>query len=319
VSRVKVGVIGVGALGRHHARLYAACPDADLVGLCDSNQETATGAAAEFDTAAFSSIDALVDAVDAVSVAVPTTLHHEIASGLLEQGCHALVEKPLAATVEQGRELVALAQDRNLTLHVGHVERYNPVIAYLEQKVDNPRFIESHRLAPYPPPRPGMLPRGTEVGVVLDLMIHDIDVILHLVGSEVERVDAVGIPVLSATEDIANARLKFTNGCVANVTASRVSLEQMRKIRVFQSDAYLSLDYQERTGEIVLLNGTSIDREPVPINDHNALEKELHEFVRCTRIALDTGEVPQAATSAENGLRALEIAEMILQQVVAGL
>lgn len=302
-------------LGQHHARLYRECPDSELVGIYDSNPASSQTAAAEFETTAFDTIDELVDAVDAVSVAVPTTLHHAIATDLLQRGCHVLVEKPLAATVEQGRELVALAQRNKLTLHVGHVERYNPVITYLEQRIDNPRFIESHRLASYPPPRPGMLPRGTEVGVVLDLMIHDIDIILHLVNSEIERVDAVGIPVLSPTEDIANARLKFTNGCVANITASRVSMERMRKIRVFQSNAYLSLDYQERTGEIMLLDGPSINREPVPIDDHNALEKELHAFVNCTRTALDTGEVPVAANSAENGLRALEIADQVMQQM----
>lgn len=312
---VRVGVIGVGVLGQHHARLYRECPDSELVGIYDSNPASSQTAAAEFETTAFATIDELVDAVDAVSVAVPTTLHHAIATDLLQRGCHVLVEKPLAATVEQGRELVALAQQNKLTLHVGHVERYNPVITYLEQRIDNPRFIESHRLASYPPPRPGMLPRGTEVGVVLDLMIHDIDIILHLVNSEIERVDAVGIPVLSPTEDIANARLKFTNGCVANITASRVSMERMRKIRVFQSNAYLSLDYQERTGEIMLLDGLSINREPVPIDDHNALEKELHAFVNCTRTALDTGEVPVAANSAENGLRALEIADQVMQQM----
>ena len=312
---VRVGVIGVGVLGQHHARLYRECPDSELVGIYDSNPASSQTAAAEFETTAFATIDELVDAVDAVSVAVPTTLHHAIATDLLQRGCHVLVEKPLAATVEQGRELVALAQRNKLTLHVGHVERYNPVITYLEQRIDNPRFIESHRLASYPPPRPGMLPRGTEVGVVLDLMIHDIDIILHLVNSEIERVDAVGIPVLSPTEDIANARLKFTNGCVANITASRVSMERMRKIRVFQSNAYLSLDYQERTGEIMLLDGPSINREPVPIDDHNALEKELHAFVNCTRTALDTGEVPVAANSAENGLRALEIADQVMQQM----
>ncbi|HCN09811.1 MAG TPA: oxidoreductase [Lentisphaeria bacterium] len=312
---VRVGVIGVGVLGQHHARLYRECPDSELVGIHDSNPVSAQTAAAEFETTAFATIDELVDAVDAVSIAVPTTLHHAIATDLLQRGCHVLVEKPLAATVEEGRELVALAQRNKLTLHVGHVERYNPVITYLEQCVDNPRFIESHRLAPYPPLRPGMLPRGTEVGVVLDLMIHDIDIILHLVNSDIERVDAVGIPVLSPTEDIANARLKFANGCVANITASRVSMECMRKIRVFQSNAYLSLDYQERTGEIMLLDGMSINREPVPIDDHNALEKELHAFVSCTRTALDTGEVLGTANSAENGLRALEIADQITRQM----
>lgn len=315
MAAVKVGVIGVGALGTHHARLYKECANTDLLGVYDINPEQAATIAERFDTRPFDEIMTLADQVDALSVAVPTDKHFEVVTDLLNAGKHVLVEKPIASSVVQGRQLVNLAAEKQLVLQVGHVERFNPVITYLEKNLQNPRFIEAHRLAGYPPPRPGLPPRGTEVGVVFDLMIHDIDIILHLVKSEVERVDAVGIPVLSPTEDIANARLTFANGCVANVTASRVSQELMRKIRVFQGDAYLSLDYQEHKGEICLLKGLEVVREPVPISEHNALLKELEDFVRCVGIANETGTVPEPAVSGQHGQRALEIADRILEKI----
>lgn len=314
MARVKVGVVGVGALGRHHTRLYSMLDDAELVGVFDSNTEQATAIAAEFGCQAFASQEELATAVDAVSVAVPTDLHRDVVSQLLATPLHVLVEKPLADTVDAGRALVDLAAKHGVILAVGHVERYNPVITYLESKIREPRFIESHRLAPYPPPRPGLQPRGTEVGVVLDLMIHDIDIILHLVNSPVKSVDAVGIPVLSASEDIANARIRFDNGCVANLTASRISPERMRKIRVFQSDTYLSLDYQEMNGEIVTRIGSDIQREPVPIVGQNALQQELTDFVRC--IANDDGSgLGAPRVTGAHGLMALEIADEITQQI----
>ncbi|MFT5123093.1 MAG: putative dehydrogenase [Verrucomicrobiales bacterium] len=307
---VRVGVIGVGVLGRHHTRLYANSADAELVGVYDVSPESAAKVAAEYGCAAFNEIDALVGQVDAVSVAVPTDLHFDVVSRLLEQDKHVLVEKPLTATVEQGRALVALARKRDVVLQVGHVERFNPVITYLEEKIDHPRFIESHRLAGYPPPRPGMLPRGTEVGVVFDLMIHDIDIILSLVKSPVVRIDSVGLCVLSATEDIANARIAFANGCVANLTASRVSPEPMRKIRVFQQNAYLSLDYGEKCGEIATIDGANVHREAVPIDQHDALERELADF-----LAASAGESAAPRVPGEQGLKALEIADTIARQI----
>jgi predicted dehydrogenase len=308
MSDVTVGVIGVGALGRHHARLYGECDGCRLVGVHDHNPETAARVADELGTTVYADEAELVAAVDALSVAVPTDLHHEVVTRLLAAGKHVLVEKPIAASVEQGRDLVEKAKAAGLVLQVGHVERFNPVIRHMEERIDRPHFIEAHRLAPYPPPRPGLLPRGTEVSVVLDLMIHDIDIILHLVKSDVERIDAVGICVLSPSEDIANARVAFANGCVANITASRVSSEMMRKIRVFQSDAYLSLDYQDRKAEIVTKVG---QREPVPIEDHNALQKELEDFVRCVGIAKRDGTVPAPEVSGAHGQQALEIADRI--------
>ncbi len=315
MENIKVGVIGVGALGQHHTRLYSQLSGADLVGVFDTDDDAARRIAKEFQTESFNSLEDLAAAVDCVSVAVPTDLHLEVTSELLRLGKHVLVEKPLAADSTEGRQLISLAREHNRVLQVGHVERYNPVITYLEQKIYNPRFIEAHRLAPYPPPRPGMLPRGTEVGVVLDLMIHDIDVILSLVKSDVTSVDAVGIPILSKSEDIANARISFANGCVANLTASRVSQERMRKIRVFQADAYLSLDYQEKKGEIVTLAGASIGREPVPIADHDALKMELEDFLSCAREVISSNVLAEPKVSAAHALSALEVAEAIASKM----
>ena len=312
--KVKVGVVGVGVLGKHHTRLHNECEQAELIGIYDVDPNRAADVAKEFATRRFESMEELIASVDGISVAVPTDLHYQIVSELLIRGKHVLVEKPLTSTIDDGQKLLDLAKNQKCILHVGHVERYNPVITYLEKKICDPRFIETHRLALYPPPRPGMLPRGTEVGVVLDLMIHDIDVILNLVKSEVVQIDAVGIPILSKSEDIANARLKFANGCVANLTASRVSHEKMRKIRVFQRDAYLSLDYQNKKGEIVTLANMSIRREPVPIEDHDALQKELEDFIQCCQGALGSGTTLEPRVLAEHGLKALAIADRITQQ-----
>ena len=221
--RLKVGVFGVGSLGQHHARIYAELPTADFVGVHDLNPERAREIADRCHTRAFADMHELAAAVEAASVAVPTDRHHAVAMALMRRGVHLLVEKPIAATTAEAEEMVRLADERRLILQVGHVERFNPVMRFLEEHLTAPRFIEVIRLAPYPPPREAAAPRGTEVSVVLDLMIHDLDVILHLVRSPLKEVHAIGVPVLSATEDIANARLVFASGCVANVTASRIS------------------------------------------------------------------------------------------------
>lgn len=314
---VKVGVIGVGALGRHHARLYKQCEQAELVGVYDLNTEQARKIAAEIGTDVYENPAELAERVTALSIAVPTNHHFEVAKAMLEMGKHLLIEKPITEKGEQAKVLLQAAENAGLIIQVGHVERFNPVISYLEEKIDDPRFIESHRLSNYPPPRPGLPPRGTEVGVVLDLMIHDIDMVLSLVRSPVVDVDAIGIPVLSPTEDIANARIKFENGCVANLTASRVSPEPMRKIRVFQDNCYLSLDYQEKSGEIYMKSGPGIQREEVPVNDHNALLKQLENFVDCVQTKLETGAAPAPKVSGEHGLRALELAERIRDEIAA--
>ena len=212
--------------------------------------------------------------------------------------------------------MVAEAARRNLVLGVGHVERYNPVLECLDRTPGEPRFIEAHRLAPYPPPRPGMRPRGTEVSVVLDLMIHDLDIILYLVRSPVKQVDAVGVAILSDSEDIANVRILFESGCVANITTSRVSQERMRKIRVFKNHAYLSLDYQAKSGETVYIApGMKLIREAVPVEDANALLCELEEFCRCVAESKATGQSPAPKVSGEDGLQALALAELVLAKI----
>lgn len=306
--QIPVGVVGAGKLGWHHARLYSESPHANLVGIYDVNRETADDVAQRLGVRAYLSMEQLAADVDAVSIAVPTNLHDQVGRQWLNWGKHLLIEKPLTESIDQGRALIAKAAEKGLVIGVGHVERFNPVISYLEQRADDPRFIECHRLAPYPPPRPGLPPRGTEVGVVLDLMIHDIDLVLALVKSPVAHVDAVGVPVLSPTEDIANARIRFENGCVANLTASRVTPEPMRKIRVFQNNAYLSLDYQAQSGEIFLKQAGGIHREDVPIHNHNALLMEIEDFVTCVRCAQDGEGRTTPKVSGESGLRALEIA-----------
>jgi len=317
MHKVNVGVSGVGVLGTHHTRLYKQCQYGELIGIYDTNSEQAQKIAAQFSTKAFSSLESLAESVDCLSVAVPTHYHFKEVMTLLKLGKHILVEKPLTSTVDEGRKLLDYAKENNLILHVGHVERYNPVITYLQKKIYDPRFIETHRLAPYPPQRPGLLPRGTEVGVVLDLMIHDIDIILNLVKSEVKMIDSVGIPILSKSEDIANVRINFSNGCVANLTASRVSQEYMRKIRVFQPDAYLSLDYQEKKGEIVTKEKVSMNREQVPIEDHDALEMELGYFIKCTMDTVDSKEISGSNASAEHALKSLDIANRITKQIIS--
>ncbi len=279
--RIKVGVVGTGALGQHHVRIYGELAEAELAGVYDVDQARAGEIAEKNGTRAFTSLDELIKHVEAVSVVVPTDRHRKVAGALIEHEVHVLIEKPIAATTAEAEELVALARKHNVIVQVGHVERFNPVLDYLERVSRNPRFIEAHRLAPYPPPREGLHPRGTEVSVILDLMIHDLEVILHVVGSTVKSIHAVGVPVLSPTEDIANVRLAFENGCVANVTASRISPERMRKIRLFMEDTYMSLDYQNQSGELHRRVGAAIEREEVPIEKGEPLANQLRSFVGC--------------------------------------
>ncbi len=312
---VRVGVIGTGSLGRHHTRLYRQSAETELVGVFDQDRDTARAVAHEFGTRCFDELDALLAQAEGISVATPTTCHAEVVSELLERGLHVLVEKPLTETVAQAEQLVRLADDRRLILHVGHVERYNPVLECLNKVPGPPRFIEAHRLAAYPPPRPGLHPRGTEVSVVLDLMIHELEIVLHLVNSKPTRVDAVGVPILSQSEDIANARLTFANGTVANLTASRVSAAPMRRIRVFKNSAYLALDYQERKGEVAYLRDGRIVREPVPVRQANALQDELHDFVRCIASRRDGGQGCQPRVTGQHGLEALKLAHRVLAEI----
>ncbi|HMP91037.1 MAG TPA: Gfo/Idh/MocA family oxidoreductase [Kiritimatiellia bacterium] len=304
---ILVGVAGVGSLGINHARIYSELPGCKLAGIYDTDTTRATEVASQYNTQACSSLDELINTVDAASIVVPTHLHFDVASQMIRAGKHLLVEKPITSTTSEAEELVRLAQEHNIVLQVGHIERFNPVMEYLEKAARNPKFIEAHRLAPFPPPREGMHPRGTEVNVVLDLMIHDIEVILHLVRSPVKEVRAVGVPVLSGSEDIANVRLEFENGCVANITASRISPERMRKIRVFVEDAYISLDYQKQAGEIFRKTEKGIEGEEVPIQKGEPLANELRSFVDC---AARHGE---PKVSGEHAAEALKLAAHITQ------
>ena len=282
-KKIRVGVFGVGSLGQHHARIYASLQNAELVGIYDVDKGRAAQIASTHNTKAFESFDDLASRIDAASVAVPTNHHFEIASKLMDKHVHLLVEKPIAVTTDEAEKMVDIARQKEIILQVGHIERFNPVMNFLEDNLSKPRFIEAIRLAPYPPPRETGMPRGTEVSVILDLMIHDLDIILHLVRSPVKDVHAVGVPVLSPTEDIANVRILFENGCVANVTASRISQEKMRKIRVFQEDTYVSLDYMNQTGQLCKKTGKSIEAMPVPIDKGEPLAIELESFMQCVQ------------------------------------
>ncbi len=292
---VKVGVIGVGAIGRNHARIYAALESADLVAIYDADPERARALAAEFGTEAVGSVAELVARVDAASVATPTVTHREIATQLLSAGKHVLVEKPISDSVDDAKAMIALAAEKGCVLQVGHIERFNPVMSQLEARLNSPKFIECHRLSPFPQ-------RSLDIGVVLDLMIHDLEIVLHLVNSPIAAIDAVGIAVLTRREDIANARIRFENGCVANITASRISPERLRKIRVFQGDAYLSLDDQDQSGWIHRKDGMTITKEEVQVERDEPLKCELAAFVECAA----RGEQPKV--SGHQGAAALDVA-----------
>lgn len=281
--KIRTGVVGVGSLGQWHARIYSELPSAELVGVYDVNMARARKIAAKYGARAYPDAQSLARDVEAASIVVPADQHFDVAGLFLDRGINVLVEKPIAARTGDAETMVALARKRGSILQVGHVERFNPVMKFLEEVLTHPRFIEAHRLSPYPPARRGLWPRGTEVSVVLDLMIHDLEVILHLVRSPVREIHAVGVSVLSPSEDIANVRLSFENGCVANVTTSRISPEPMRKIRVFQEDTYISLDYQNQSGDMYRKNGARIEKSRVPIEKGDALSNELASFIACVK------------------------------------
>ncbi len=279
IPNIAIGVAGVGAIGRNHARVLANLPGVVLAGIYDVDTERAAALAAEFGTRPASSLAQLAEWCAAVTIATPTVYHYETAKLLLEADRHILIEKPITDNTEQALELAALAKAKKLVLQVGHIERFNPVMGLLEARLSDPRFIEAHRLSPFPN-------RSIDIGVVLDLMIHDIEIVLNLVRSPIESIDAVGIPVLTRREDIANARIRFQNGCVANLTASRISPERLRKLRVFQSDAYLSLDYQAQEGKIYRREGMAIVCEDVTVEKDEPLKLELAAFAECARHGL---------------------------------
>jgi predicted dehydrogenase len=301
-KKLRVGVVGVGHIGSNHARLYSEIPSAEFTAIFDTDPVRAATIARKYNVKAAGSIWEFGDLVDAASVATPTMSHYDVGHALLQCGKHVLIEKPITDTTRQASELAMMAGAKNLILQVGHVERFNPVLSALEARLTHPRFIEAHRLSPYPE-------RSTDIGVVLDLMIHDLEVILHLVRSPVQTIDAVGIPVLSKSEDIANARLRFENGCIANITSSRISPERMRKIRVFQEDAYLSLDYQNQSGEIYRRAMGRIIRDKVDIEREEPLKRELISFIECAA----TGREPRV--SGFQATAALELAVKITEQI----
>ncbi len=312
VKKVRVAVIGVGYLGRFHAQKYARLQECELLAVVDARQEAREAVAAEVGSRALADYRELLGKVDAVSIVTPTAAHFPIAREFLESGAHVLVEKPITETPAQARELIALAASRGRILQVGHLERFNSAILGAEAHLRAPRFIECHRLAPYKE-------RGTDVSVVLDLMIHDIDIVQTLVGSPIESIDAIGTPVFSEDVDIANARLRFANGCVANATASRVSLKTERKMRVFSDEAYVSLDLQQKIVTVIRKRpgGPAAGELPVIIEERNfepgdALNAEIHSFLTC----IQEGKAP--VVSGEAGLAALQTAMQITAQVQRG-
>src|SRR5437867_7429839 len=302
MKNLRVGVVGVGHIGSNHARLYAEIPAAEFTAIYDLDVARAKSIGKKYGVSPAVSFEQFAEMIDAASVATPTNTHYEVAYPLLARGKHLLIEKPITENPQDASELAELAARYHLILQVGHVERFNPVLSALEARLTHPRFIEAHRLSPYPN-------RSTDIGVVLDLMIHDLEIILHLVRSPVQNIDAIGVPVLSRGEDIANARIRFENGCVANVTSSRISPERMRKIRVFQEDAYLSLDYEKQSGEIYRRESGKITRDKVPIEREEPLKQQLVSFIECA----STGREPRV--SGFQATAALELAVQITKRI----
>jgi len=302
MNKTKTAVIGVGHMGNQHARVYAELGNSQLIGVYDLDREIGRRIALQHGTTLFDSIPELIEAAEAVSIAVPTSSHFDVAAQCILAGRHILLEKPMTNTTEEAVKLVEMAKKAGVILQVGHIERFNPILKALEERLTNPHFIEAHRLSPYPG-------RSTDIGVVMDLMIHDLEIILHLVKSPIKNIDAVGIAVLSKGEDIANARIRFENGCIANITTSRISPEKMRKIRVFQDDAYLSLDYQNQAGEIYRKVKSQITREAIPIAKEEPLKRQLSAFIE----AVQNHSTP--IVSGEQAAGALDVATHILAEI----
>ncbi|MBM2839529.1 MAG: putative dehydrogenase [Bacteroidetes bacterium] len=324
MEQLNIGVIGVGHLGSLHAKMLADIAGVRLAGVFDIDKEKAARIAGEFQSMSYPDVGGLISACNAVTIATPTTEHYDVAAKAIEQNRHVFIEKPITHTIEEAEKLCRLAATRNVLIQVGHIERFNPAILALEKYEIKPMFVESHRLAQFNP-------RGTDVAVVLDLMIHDIDIILSFVQSPVSRVDANGVAVVSDSVDIANARLQFENGCVANVTASRISQRKMRKMRLFQKNEYISIDFSEGQSEVFRLIGE--DEEPhakgtlmlgelgsgkhkrrivyeqPEVKEVNALRYELELFAKAIR------EKRTPLVSGEDGKRALEVAHLIMERI----
>jgi len=304
MEKVRVGVIGTGSLGIHHARIYSQLKDTELVGICEIDTKKAKKAARKYKTQFFTDYKDLFGKVDGVSIVTPTKTHKEIGLAFLEHGINVLVEKPITKTLEEADVLLEKAQEKKLILQVGHIERFNSGIRAIKSIANCPIFIECHRLSPFKK-------RSLDVGVVLDLMIHDIDIILDFVNSNVNKIDALGVKILTPYEDLANVRLQFENGSVCNITASRVANKTMRKIRLFQEDAYISLDYEKQEAWIYRISNQRITRKKINIRKEEPLLAELTSFVNCIK------ENQRPLVSGQEAREALRVALEITKQINA--
>ncbi|MBO7328543.1 MAG: Gfo/Idh/MocA family oxidoreductase [Lentisphaeria bacterium] len=310
-EKIKVGVVGTGALGRHHARLYAQNPRAEMVGIFDVQLENARKVGEEFGLPVFEKLEDLAASCDALSVAVPATYHASTVIPLLNMGKHILTEKPIHADIEGARAMCEAAEKNQVVFGVGHVERFNPAMDYLMEKKGGICCVEAHRMAAYPPSRPGLPPRGTEVSVILDLMIHDLDLVLALIDSEVSKIEAVGAALLSPGEDIVNARIEFVNGACALVSASRISTTPSRQVQVFKEDAFYSMDFGNHCGIIQHGGADGLVSEKVELPEKNALAAELDDFIGAVLKTKAAGVVQECRVSGKAGLKALEVAVAI--------
>lgn len=328
MGKLKIAVIGAGHLGKEHARIYSEIPEVNLVGIVDINKDAGEAVARRCNTKYYSSFKEILNKVNAASVVVPTRFHYEITRELLKNGIHVLVEKPMTGTVSEAEDLIKLSKETSTILQPGYIERFNPAIEAIQKLDVSLKFIECHRLSPF-------TFRSADIGVVLDLMIHDIDIILYLSKSKVKKIDAVGVSVISDKEDIANARIQFENGCVANITASRVSFEPMRKIRLFSENSYISLDYHkqeaiiykkspELTPKSIITENTDVSTikdlknfvfgdllkiERIKMNNQEPLRKELESFISC----VNNGKQP--VVSGEDGINAIKAATIIKEEI----
>ncbi len=302
MGKVKVGIVGVGHLGSIHAKVYSKLDNVDLAGVCDCNLERALEIGKKFHTNSYADYEDLFGKVDAASIVVPTSMHYNIAKEFLNQGIHVLIEKPITKTLSEADELIEIAKNKDLIIQVGHVERFNAAVFALEHVLKKPKFLECQRLGPFHK-------RVEDVGVVLDLMIHDIDIVLGLIKQEVINIEAVGLSTMSDHEDVANVRLIFEDGTIADITASRVTKDVVRKIRIFQEDSYISLDYVNQEVTLFKKTGKKIQKEKVKIKKTEPLKEELRSFIECVR----TGKKP--IVSGVEGRRALAVALAILEKI----
>lgn len=325
---IKIGVVGAGHLGKMHIKNLKNLPEVDFVGFYDSDKKRSKEISKELNTLSFNSLNTLLEQCDGVSIVVPTVAHYDVALSAIKKKVHIFCEKPFMQTIEEANEVIKLARDNNIVLQIGHIERFNPALTSLKKFKINPLFIESHRISQFNP-------RGTDVAVILDLMIHDIDIILSLVNSPIIRIDAAGAPILTDNIDIANARIKFENGCVANITASRVSNKSMRKIRIFQRNSYISIDFLKNLTEVFSLSNEDeiTNKNAIPITElktknnkkrkifyeqlqtskSNAMLEELRAFAN----SIKNGTLP--LVTGEDGKKALEVAIQIEKQISSNL